>query len=84
VERTPSGTIVIGDAPGVDAMKRSSGPPKSAEEIDRAVRAIGREPASSAERGGSSPAVVVAPSAPPASDERTAAPPAPEDSAASE
>ncbi len=83
VERTPSGTIVIGDAPGVDAMKRSSGPPKSAEEIDRAVRAIGREPASAADRGGSGPSVVVPP-APPASDERAVLPPAPEDSAASE
>ncbi|MED5618918.1 penicillin-binding protein 1A [Ideonella sp. BN130291] len=37
VERSTSsaGVVVIGDGPGVEAMRRSSGPPKSAEELDR-------------------------------------------------
>jgi penicillin-binding protein 1A len=37
VERSTSsaGVVVIGDGPGVEAMRRSSGPPKSADELDR-------------------------------------------------
>jgi penicillin-binding protein 1A len=36
-ERAASGTVMIGDPAGLRAMRRSTGPPKSAEELERAL-----------------------------------------------
>ena len=65
VERTPSGTVVIGDEPGVDSMRRSNGPPKNAEEIDRAVRAINGGSSAPASRASDDVPVVPPPSSAP-------------------
>jgi penicillin-binding protein 1A len=48
VVRNEGGKVLIGDEAGLAAMRREAGPPKSAEEIERAVSAIQqREPAAS-------------------------------------
>ena len=43
-------TIVRGDPAGVDALKRDPSPPKSAEELERVMRGMGRDPQTSVPR----------------------------------
>ncbi|HET9645578.1 MAG TPA: transglycosylase domain-containing protein [Burkholderiaceae bacterium] len=40
------GSLMIGDAPGIEAMRRNRAPPKSAEELDGIIRTLGRNAAS--------------------------------------
>jgi penicillin-binding protein 1A len=41
-----NGSLVIGDTAGIEAMRRNPTPPRSAEELDRIIRGMGRDAAS--------------------------------------
>lgn len=67
--------VVIGDAPGVAAMRRSAGPPKSAAELDHALGDV--LPGSRTSTSGTSAAAPASMAPPPPSTMGQAPPPAP-------
>jgi len=67
VTRVPGTRVVIGDRAGVASMSReNSEPPKSSQELERILKAMGRDPVTGAPRdlGASAPALPTLPAAP--------------------